>query len=188
MIAPLEDLRHDHRLIERVIAVLERASQQIDAGEEVSPDTLEQAREFVRGFADGCHHAKEEHALFPALSAKNPAIEFGPVRVLTEDHDAGRMLMADLEVAIGLMRRGDAGGALAARKAMVTYTHMLRRHIAKEEEILFPLSDGLLTEADAEALTEQFEHVEHETGPGAHERFEALVAELESAVGIKAAA
>jgi hemerythrin-like domain-containing protein len=183
MVKALDDLKHEHRLIERVLAVLERATQQLERGEEVSPDTLAGALTFVRGFAEGCHHAKEEHGLFPVLSAKSPAIQGGPVRVLTADHEAGRDLMRELERAIEAMRAGRAGGASQACRALRQYTHMLRRHIAKEEEILFPLSEGLLTDEDAESLDEHFERVEEQTGAGAHKRYEALVEELESAVG-----
>ncbi len=183
MVKALEDLKHEHRLIERVLAVLERATQQLERGEEVAPDTLAQALTFVRGFADGCHHAKEEHALFPVLASKSPTIEDGPVRVLTADHEAGRKLMRDLERGIEAMRQGRPEGAFEARKALTTYTHMLRRHIAKEEEILFPLSEGLLTSEDAKKLEEQFERVEEEAGAGAHERYEALVRDLEGAAG-----
>lgn len=187
MVRVLEDLMHEHRLIERVLAVLEQATEQLEKGEAVSADTLEGALMFVRGFADGCHHAKEEQGLFPVLASKGPAIEGGPVRVLTADHEAGRVLMRDLERGIEAMRRGQPEGAAGARRALRLYTHMLRRHIAKEEEILFPLSAGLLNDEDAKALEEHFERVEEQAGAAAHERYEALVGELEAAVGVSSA-
>ena len=184
MITPLEDLKQEHRLIERALAVLERATQQFECGEEVSPDTLAHALAFVRGFADGCHHAKEEQGLFPLLATKSPTIEGGPVKVLSADHEAGRKLMRDLERGIEGMRRGGPEGPAEAHKALATYTHMLRRHIAKEEDILFPLSEGLITDEEAKQLEQHFERVEEETGAGAHERYEGMVEELEAAVGI----
>ena len=188
MITPLEDLKHEHRLIERALAVLERATQQFECGEEVSPDTLEQALAFVRGFADGCHHAKEEQGLFPVLADKGPMIKGGPVKVLSADHEAGRKLMRDLERGIEGMRRGGPEGPAEAHKALATYTHMLRRHIAKEEEVLFRLAEMLISDEEAEALGAHFERVEAQTGAGAHERYEAMVEELEAAVGIAAPA
>ncbi len=51
MIGPLEGLKHEHRLIERVLAALERATQALECGDDVLPETLEQALTFVRGFA-----------------------------------------------------------------------------------------------------------------------------------------
>ena len=106
------------------------------------------------------------------------------MRVLTADQEAGRALMRDLEGGIEAMRRGQSEGASEARKALKLYTHMLRRHIAKEEEILFPLSEGLLTGEDAKNLEEHFERVEAQSGAAAHERYEALARELEAAVGV----
>jgi len=184
MIGALENLEEDHRLIERALAVLERAAGLLKRGEEVAPETLALAVSFVRGFADGVHHGKEEDLLFPLLATKGPAIEGGPVRVLSADHEKGRKLMHDLERSIDLMRAGRPEGREAAHKALTTYTHMLRRHIAKEDDILFPLSEGLITTAEAQKLEEQFELVERESGERGRERYEAMVEELETAVDL----
>ena len=185
---PLEDLEHEHRLIERALAVLEAAEQRLDCGEDVSPDLLEQALTFVRGFADGCHHAKEEQGLFPVLAGKGPMIKGGPVKVLTADHEAGRKLMRDLEGAIAAMRAGEPEGRVEAQQAIGLYTQMLRRHIAKEEEVLFRLAEMLISDEEAEALGAHFERVEAQTGAGAHERYESMVAEMERALGLGVAA
>jgi len=184
---PLEDLVHDHRLIERVLAVLEAAEQRLDCGEDVSPDLLEHALTFVRGFADGCHHAKEEQGLFPVLARKGPMIEHGPVKVLSADHEAGRKLMADLERAIAAMREGKAEGRTEASTAIAVYTNMLRAHIDKEEQVLFRIAETLITEEEVKSLQEHFERVEEQTGAGAHEHYEALVDEMEVATSIAAA-
>ncbi|MDP3769147.1 MAG: hemerythrin domain-containing protein, partial [Dehalococcoidia bacterium] len=156
--------------------------------EYVSPELLAEALEFVRGFADGCHHAKEEQGLFPLLSNKRTTLEHGPVKVLSADHEAGRKLMRDLEGAVADMRAGKPGGRRAARKAIVTYAGMLHRHIAKEEDIVFPLAAALMTSREAEQLEDEFERVERDQGPEAHERFEAMVRQMEAAAGIAAAA
>jgi len=179
----IEDLKHEHRLIERVLVVLEGAAQKLERGEEVSPERLAQALAFVRGFADGCHHAKEEQALFPLLASKGPTLESGPVKVLSAEHEVGRKLMSDLAKAIDAMREGKTEGQQAARTTIETYTRMLRRHIAKEEDILFLLAESLISADEAKGLEERFEEVERETGEGAHQRFEAIVQTLEASQG-----
>ncbi|OGO49697.1 MAG: hypothetical protein A2148_00570 [Chloroflexi bacterium RBG_16_68_14] len=181
---PLEDLKHDHRLIERVLAVLGEAGGRLERGEEVSPDLLDQALTFVRGFADGCHHAKEERGLFPALAQKGPMLEAGPIRVMLMEHELGRSLIADLAGATEQMREGKAEGRLAARSAIEGYAGLLRDHIAKEEDVLFLMAQNLLGADDVEGLAEQFERVEREAGADAHQRFEALVREMEQALGL----
>ncbi len=177
MPTPTDELRDEHRIIERVLTVLETSAARLHAGEAVAPETLARARQIIIGFGDSCHHAKEERALFPVIAAKRAIIRRGPVQILTSEHAAGRTLMADLARGIDEMANG-AGGATAL-KAITSYTRMLRRHIEKEEGILFPLADSLLTEAETASMREQFEAVERDIGP-AHERYAAEVAALEA--------
>lgn len=179
MPTPTDELRDEHRIIERVLTVLETSAARLHAGEAVSPETLARAREIIIGFGDSCHHAKEERALFPVIAAKRAIIRRGPVQILTSEHAAGRTLMADLARGIEEMSNGDAHGGATALKAITSYTRMLRRHIEKEEDILFPLADSLLTDAETASMREQFEAVERDIGP-AHERYVAEVAALEA--------
>ncbi len=57
-------LKEEHEVIERVIAALESAVQKLQAGQDVPPTFFLETAQFVRGFADGCHHKKEEDVLF----------------------------------------------------------------------------------------------------------------------------
>ncbi|MGE5602975.1 MAG: hemerythrin domain-containing protein, partial [Nitrososphaerales archaeon] len=59
-------LMEEHRVIERVLTSLERAAVRLDNGEAVRPGFFVDAADFVKGFADGCHHKKEEGVLFTA--------------------------------------------------------------------------------------------------------------------------
>ena len=60
-------LKDEHRGIERMLAIVEAASSRLAAGGDVPADLYLNAVDFFRGFTDGCHHAKEEAKLFPAL-------------------------------------------------------------------------------------------------------------------------
>ena len=178
----IDDLQHEHEAIGRVLTVLE--GQLAGAGEGLPFDTavLRGSLEFLRGFADRCHHGKEEAALFPLLAAKSPIMETGPVKVLTGEHEAGRHLLRELEAALPGLDTKEPRSVHKARRAIELYTRMLRRHIAKENGIVFVLARSLLSEEDAEALERRFEAIEEEMGAGAHERFEALIAQLETSV------
>jgi hemerythrin-like domain-containing protein len=55
-------LSDEHRLIERVLGAVEKLTQSpVDALE-----PWKKALDFIRHFADGCHHFKKEKLLFPA--------------------------------------------------------------------------------------------------------------------------
>ena len=56
---------------------------------------------------------------------------------------------------------------------------MLRAHINKEDNILYPMADQLFTAEDQTALNEAFEQVEaQEMGEGVHEKYHRLAHEL----------
>jgi hemerythrin-like domain-containing protein len=63
----IEQLKKEHAVIERMLAILETVCLRLQAGELVDPAHVGQIVEFFRGFADECHHGKEEAVLFPAL-------------------------------------------------------------------------------------------------------------------------
>jgi hemerythrin-like domain-containing protein len=55
----------------------------------------------------------------------------------------------------------------------------LRQHIDKENNVLYPMGNRVLTEDDQRQLSEAFERVEaEEMGPGVHEKYHQLAHEL----------
>jgi hemerythrin-like domain-containing protein len=138
--------------------------------------------DFFRVFVDKCHHAKEEEVLFPALLEAGLPREGGPVQVMLAEHDAGRKLVAEMSAALGNYRAGtpDAFTALAA--AAQGYTRLLIDHIAKEDNILYPLADAKIPEPRQAGMIDAFEAIETERiGPGTHEQFHAMLKEFKAA-------
>jgi hypothetical protein len=69
--------------------------------------------------------------------------------------------------------------ALAWENAL-GYVNLLRGHIHKEDNILFPLAGRVIPTQEQEGVTEAFDQVEHEeTGEGAHETYLALAEAIE---------
>ena len=182
-------LMSEHRVIERVITSLETAAAHLERGENVRPGFFLDAAGFVKGFADGCHHLKEEGALFPTLVAYGMPQRSGPIAVMLAEHEQGRAYIRGLrEAATSLEAAGPAASpsadATAARKAVVAnaqgYARLLRDHIAKEDGVLFPMAEEVIPAGKQAAVVEEFERVEHEeTGEGVHEKYLALAGKLE---------
>lgn len=172
-------LMHEHEVIGQALAVLDAMAGRLAAGGSVPAQDLEQLLEFFVAFADGCHHAKEERILFPALEAAGVRREGGPIGVMLDEHEAGRRL-------IGRMRRdaaAAAGGDAEARRRFAEAAHeyvaLLEGHIAKENRVLFPAADTRLTEEDDREITAAFEqHEALEMGPGVHEGFHRMLDDL----------
>jgi hemerythrin-like domain-containing protein len=164
----LAELHHEHEVILRALALLERAGDRLAAGRAVDEAALAGLVELLRTFADRCHHGKEESHLFPAARATDAA---GLLPPFLEDHEEGRALLR------ALAGGGDPGRRAAAARR---YVGLLRDHIRREDEVLFPLLDEALGPAVQAALARAFEEVEREVvGPGVHERLLATLADLE---------
>lgn len=92
-------LMDEHRVIERVLTSLETAAAQLEAGRPVRPGFFIQACDFVKGFADGCHHRKEEGVLFPAMIERGLPREVGPIAMMLSEHEQGRAYTRGLRAA-----------------------------------------------------------------------------------------
>jgi hemerythrin-like domain-containing protein len=151
-----DELEHDHRTIEEVVALLADAVR--DANDEQAFALGAWALDFFRKFADACHHAKEEHALFPLLEARGVPNRGGPIGMMLLEHSEGRQLLADLDVALVARDRPRFDAAAG------TYCALLRAHISKERGVLFPMGARLLRPGDDDALAERFAAIERGAG------------------------
>jgi hemerythrin-like domain-containing protein len=69
-------------VILKVLDCFDLALQQARAGGTASREVFEPFLEFFRGFADKCHHCKEEDRLFPCMEARGIPREGGPIGVM----------------------------------------------------------------------------------------------------------
>ncbi|MDP2857785.1 MAG: hemerythrin domain-containing protein [Bacillota bacterium] len=180
-----EVLKTEHRAIERMLAVLETAAQRLEQGQRVRPDMLREAVDFVRNFADRCHHSKEEENLFPRLEARGVPREGGPIAVMLSEHEQGRAHVGAMAGAIDAYEGGDESAALTIAENARAYVELLREHIMKEDNVLFARADRVLSPADQQELEQRFEQIETEVmGPGVHERYHRLLDDLERELGL----
>ncbi len=178
-------LSSEHRVIERVIAALETASTRLEAGQAVRPEFFVEATDFIKGFADGCHHRKEEGVLFATMTSFGLPQQGGPVGVMLAEHEQGRFFTQGLRNAALQLAAGDAAAGSVVIHNARGYAALLRQHIQKEDHVLFPMADRVIPAAQHAAVLEGFEKVEHEeTGAGVHEKYLALAEKLEKEAGL----
>jgi hemerythrin-like domain-containing protein len=176
-----EILIHEHNLILRGVAVLERMARRANSGQDVPAGDARSLIEFIRKFADGCHHAKEEGVLFPAMIAAGIPAQGGPVAVMLGEHDQGRAAVKAMDHAVAGFGSDPAAPAAFASAAFA-YSTLLTSHIFKENNVLFRMAAEIIPASkDAEMVAAYDEHEAKVTGPGEHERFHALIDALEHA-------
>ena len=172
MKTPTDVLRDEHRVILTALTTLDAAAGRLAAGRALPEGWWERIIAWLRAFADKNHHAKEEASLFPALVKAGVPAEGGPIAVMLEEHREGRAL---------ILTMATAPAPAARARAAQDYVRLLRDHIAKENEVLFPMSDQILPPQQQRELMNAFEKVEQEmAGPEVHRRFHEGLARLES--------
>jgi hemerythrin-like domain-containing protein len=178
-VTPTGILMSEHRVIEKALACLERMADGFEAAGALNAEVAGDALEFLRTFADRCHHGKEEANLFPAMESKGLPVEVGPTAVMREEHRAGRGHVRDMGDALA---RGSVPGFVGAARA---YVELLREHIQKEDQVLFPMADKMLAPPEQDALLAAFERVEdRDIGPGVHERMLGIADRLCARYGV----
>jgi hemerythrin-like domain-containing protein len=182
---PTEILTGEHRVIEMVLSCLEKMAQEAETTGKVDKSSAEQAIDFIRNFADGCHHGKEETHLFPAMESKGIPKEHGPIGMMLFEHEQGRAYVRGMAESLD----GAAMGDKTALEAFIVnangYVGLLRTHIQKEDHILFPMAGRVMDETDEKALMAQFEKVETEhMGIGTHEKYLKIAQSLAERYGI----
>jgi hemerythrin-like domain-containing protein len=168
-------LTEEHRVIEGVLNALELGVNQLESGQPVRPEFFISASEFIRGFADGCHHKKEEGVLFKHMEERGVALQGCPLGVMLAEHELGRQYTRAMLSAAQGMKSGDSGARGRVAQSARSYIALLRQHIFKEDNILFPMADNVIPTEKQALVWYDFEHIEHvETGDGVHEKYLAL--------------
>jgi hemerythrin-like domain-containing protein len=176
---PTETLMHEHQIILMVLDGAEREAQKIEDTGSVRAETVGGMLDFFRNFADRCHHSKEEKLLFVKMEERGMPVEGGPIAVMLYEHDEGRRLTKAIAEVLPLATNGDRRASAAVAQNLLAYVRLLRAHIHKEDNVLYPMADRLLTAEDQRELMEAFNRMEaEEIGEGVHEKYHQLAHKL----------
>jgi hemerythrin-like domain-containing protein len=155
MSRPTHLLRHEHRVIHQAMQALEGMCLRMRAGGRVPDAELFNMLDFIRNFADGFHHAKEEKHLFPALEKFGIKNENGPIAFLRSEHRTERQLMSELARAVDEYRYNPATREKFVSLAL-QFKDRLIGHMQKEDTILFRLAEEILDDQIKDSLNHAF--------------------------------
>lgn len=166
---PMKELVEEHTWIKRVLALIpvlmSKAGTPLTEADKV---VLRQVVDFVRNFADRFHHAKEEDLLFKYFDSGSEIIQS-----MLKEHEVGRgHIRAALEAIA-------CGETTRVGKHLSAYAELLKEHIRKEDEILYPWMDGQLTDSQVGKLYSQSGEVNGRFG-AQPDQYRAWVTALES--------
>ncbi len=141
----LEDLVNDHKLIISLLDVIDK----IDNSKNYENNYFEKIIYVIKNFADKFHHGKEEEILYPyVIEHKGFSKENGPVAIMFIEHDEGR---GYVKKASDELKNTTANNKLIIEN-LKSYSELLRSHIYKEDNILYPMIDSVITENENEQI------------------------------------
>jgi len=183
MNSPTEMLEAEHRVIARIVGITPVLAGRLEEGDIINPDILHGIVEFIRIYADKCHHGKEEELLFPALGEKGVPIQGCPIGSLVADHVSGRSLVRRL----GESAEAYSGNEPEAYEGLIGSLRGIAAlypgHIWKEDYLLFPMTNKVLNPEELDALYRQFEQVDIRIGHDTLDRLALLAGDLERQFG-----
>lgn len=168
---PTEILEEEHHIIQLVVGVMAALAEGLDAGKGPDCSILRDLVEFMRMFADKCHHGKEESHLFPLLEAKGVPVTGCPLGILIHEHQSGRKLVMELAEAAEACGKGAPEANERLRASLQGLVNLYPNHIWNEDYLLFPMTNKILSDEEQRELLEKFEQVEESIGKGEHHRF-----------------
>jgi hemerythrin-like domain-containing protein len=164
------DLRKEHDSILHVLKILDKMMSTDEKEDIVKIKYYNELVYFLKIFADKCHHGKEEKHFFVELVDKGIPNEDGLIESLLQEHSQSR---EDISMMSKSLESKDLTGF---NTAAAEYRDLLKSHIEKENNVLFPMADQLLDEEMQDALFEKFEqHEESVIGHGVHEELHSMI-------------
>ena len=172
---PTDTLAKEHAI---VILVTKAAEQEVrymrDTGE-FRPVVVDELVDFFEYFTEGCHDPKEERLLFARLRERGLPADTGILAEFYREHQEFHARLRDIEHWVRAWRKTDVGDVSELAAHLDGYLKLMRSHVAREEELLFPMADELLTAEDQEELALGFDSIEcEEVQIGVRERYSDL--------------
>lgn len=160
---PTQVLVQEHEIIKTMLNGAEKLLHLIEKSGEVDTEKIEKIIDFSRNYTDRCHHGKEEKLLFLKIEERGISKQQGPVAVMLYEHTVGRELIKKLEDNLKEYQTGNSNICDDLGKILRQYIDLLRAHIMKENNILFPMCDNILINDDQDNMYAEFEELDNKT-------------------------
>jgi hemerythrin-like domain-containing protein len=182
---PIAPLMIEHRLIERMVNLMRQDLERIRANILVDPEFafvdpvfIDVAVDFIRTYADRCHHGKEEEIFFAELAGKTlPSDLQALLDELVAEHKQAREYTQELVKAKENYLRQEPEAVNQILSYLDKITAMYPKHIIKEDQHFFIPCMELFTAEEKDAMLAKMWEFDRKL---IHERYEGVVSGIEN--------
>jgi hemerythrin-like domain-containing protein len=174
---PVDLLMQEHRIIERMIPPIKKEIARMEETKEVNPNFIDVTVDFIRTYADHCHHGKEEGILFRELAKKGLSEEHATImKELIEEHVYGRKTARNIESAKESFVNGNPEALKDVRKFLNDLAEFYPKHIEKEDKKFFYPVMKYFTPQEQETMLQQCWEFDRKL---IHEKYTKTIGEME---------
>ncbi|MDD5610631.1 MAG: hemerythrin domain-containing protein [Candidatus Omnitrophica bacterium] len=167
----------EHRVIERMIKFMKNELEKINRKNKLDAAFIDDVLDFIKTYADLCHHGKEEYILFRDLLKKN--LSPGHRKMVDElirEHIYGRKTTKKLATAQEKYRQGDRNALKAVAGSLKKLVEFYPKHIEKEDKHFFLPSMGYFSKEEQACMLRDFAEFDRRL---IHEKYKVMVERLE---------
>lgn len=157
----IEIMNEEHKYILRMLQVIRKCCFKILNNEEIIYEDFYKIIDLIRNYADNHHHKKEEKILFIKMVEElgEPAKKAVNQGMLVE-HDLGRLHVRELVAALEKVKAGEEEAKLDVIANAISYTHLLIRHIDKEDRVIYKFAERNLNDEVIKLIDDECENYE----------------------------
>lgn len=157
----IEIMNEEHKYILRMLKVVRKVCLNIMNEEEIIYEDFDKIIDFIRNYSDKHHHKKEEDIIFTKMveyigETAEKVVNQG----MLVEHDLGRLYIRQLVEALEKMKNGDKEAKLDVIANAISYTHLLARHIDKEDRVIYKFAERELSAEVLETINMECENFE----------------------------
>ena len=146
MVEIIEILRQEHQNIENLLRVMERELKVFDRGERPDYEVLGEIVEFFKKYPASCHHPKED-IIYAKFKVRDPDWAAG-IADLEAEHREGELRLRRVAQAIESVLDDQEVLREGVDRIVRDFIDKERKHIALENEVVFPAIVDTLQPAD----------------------------------------
>ena len=161
-----EMLEAEHHVIQKVAEACGVLAEEMENGANLPMGVLQSLVAFLSMYAGQYHHEKEKW-LVSMLRVKG--VSSGTWPIVTLDHENLKLasLVNELAIAVDAYSKGVAGTASTLETILHAIAEVYSDHIWKEDYVLLPMADKLLSETDQQVLGDTLRAIDVSRGEAA---------------------
>ena len=159
---PIASLMIEHKEIERLIILMQKEGNRIKEDKLTDIDFIDDCIDFIKTYAERCHHGKEDGILFKGLEKKELAAEHLKVlKQLAKEHKYTRDITSNLVAARNNYSESEDDAskqifAFEIHEYIEEFIDFYPKHIIKEEKDFFPLCMDYFTDTEKKEMVDKF--------------------------------